>query len=69
MTAGPTAPLLLLCTAAVACAALAGLLAWGHAERQACEKVHARTGLHVRYDEAGCQAQAWDGRWQAISPR
>ncbi len=46
--AGPTAPLLLLCTAAVACAALAGLLAWGHAERQACEQVHARTGLHRR---------------------
>lgn len=68
MTAGPTAPLLLLCTAAVACAALAAMLAWGHSERQACEQVHARTGLQVRYAD-GCQAQAWDGQWQAISPR
>lgn len=32
------------------------------------EQVQARTGLQVRYD-AGCLAQAWDGQWQAISPR
>lgn len=69
MPAGPTAATLLLGAAALACAALAGLLAWGQSERRACEQVHARTGLQVRYDEAGCQAQAWDGRWQAISPR
>lgn len=68
MPAGPTAPLLLLGTAAVACAALAAMLAWGHAERRACEQVQARTGLQVRYAD-GCQALAWDGQWQAISPR
>jgi len=68
MTAGPTAPLLLLCAAAMACASLVGLLAWGHSERRACEQLHLRTGLQVRY-EAGCQAQSWDGQWQAISPR
>jgi len=65
---GPTAVTLLLGAAALACALLAGLLAWGQSERRACEQVRARTGLQVRY-EAGCQAQTWDGQWQAISPR
>lgn len=68
MTAGPTATVLLLFTAAMACAALAAMMAWGHAERRACEQVQARTGLQVRYAN-GCQAQTWDGHWQAISPR
>lgn len=68
MPAGPTVVTLLLGAAALACAALLGLLAWGQSERRACEQVHARTGLQVRYD-AGCWARAWDGQWQAISPR
>jgi hypothetical protein len=68
MPAGPTALTLLLGAAAMACAVLVGMLAWGQSERRACEQVRSRTGLQVRYDD-GCQARGWDGQWQHISPR